>query len=100
MSEKEQAQRLVKDEIGPRAAIVVKGIAVFRVIQIRASRRLLPGERPSVVVEYERPGVASPSSVRLYEGDTLNMDWSGDGPVTGVREVYLRRESHGSDPAA
>ena len=27
------------------------------------------------------------------------MDWSGDGPVTGMREAYLRREAHdGSRP--
>ena len=110
MDEKEKAQELVggvgpahtapRDPM-PRAAIVVKNIAVFRVVEIHVPSRerlaLVTGDRAYVDVEYERPGVSSPHRVRLYLNDTLNMDWSGDGPVTGVREAYLRREAHESE---
>ena len=108
MSEKDEAKDEAQELLGgvggddpgprdplPRAAIVVKNIAVFRVVEIHAPRKLVPGDRPYVVVEYERPHVTHANRATLYLNDTLNMDWSGDGPVTGMREAYLRREAHG-----
>jgi hypothetical protein len=65
----------------PRIELSLSGIALLRVVRI--DRRWL--SRPLVVIEWE-PG----KQLALHAGDTVTVSWSGNGPVTGEREVYLR----------